>query len=390
MPKNPAIRQNHLQCGYFEGMRSRDVVDTSNWKKVDKKFNKSGAYLRTHIRSNWGSDFTLKDTSGKTLGTISAEQVFRELHKGAIFKYNGKWYKRIAVNYEEQTATIQFLESPKYRTSPIIEIQLEKVYKVQKEKVLGSGNKEIRIGYGDIKINYLIIGYLRSNILDGDIRRTDISENPNKRTLKTTGAWISFPPDKCKEFFPGKSDNDIFIAIHGLEHLLLREFVDDGHCDWSDFLGGSFSSHHLFDENPAIVFFDNFRKGLGLSEEFYNKSQSLLSNAGYRIANCPCDSGCPSCILSKGYCEYRNENLDKTLTREFLDQVIQLQLTKKQYPLLSPAAGNQGKFPPVVREQYSIGDKYNDEFNVIGITDNEIVIMNKDGDIEFIPYKDID
>jgi DEAD/DEAH box helicase domain-containing protein len=47
---------------------------------------------------------------------------------------------------------------------------------------------------------------------------------------------------------------------------------------------------------PNIYLYDNYPGGVGLSEPLFRMSDALLANTKRLIENCPCQSGCPSCV----------------------------------------------------------------------------------------------
>jgi DEAD/DEAH box helicase domain-containing protein len=47
---------------------------------------------------------------------------------------------------------------------------------------------------------------------------------------------------------------------------------------------------------PNIYLYDKYPGGVGLSEPLFRMSQSLLEKTQKLIAECPCASGCPSCV----------------------------------------------------------------------------------------------
>jgi DEAD/DEAH box helicase domain-containing protein len=47
---------------------------------------------------------------------------------------------------------------------------------------------------------------------------------------------------------------------------------------------------------PNIFIFDKYPGGVGFSETLYEKGKALLEKALEIIDNCPCPSGCPSCV----------------------------------------------------------------------------------------------
>jgi DEAD/DEAH box helicase domain-containing protein len=61
-------------------------------------------------------------------------------------------------------------------------------------------------------------------------------------------------------------------------------------------MGGSELQVAVVAFEPNIYLYDKYPGGVGLSEPLFRMSQSLLEKAQKLIANCPCASGCPSCV----------------------------------------------------------------------------------------------
>ena len=51
---------------------------------------------------------------------------------------------------------------------------------------------------------------------------------------------------------------------------------------------------------PNIYLYDKYPGGVGFSEPLFRLSESLLENTRRLIENCPCPSGCPSCVGPAG------------------------------------------------------------------------------------------
>ena len=47
---------------------------------------------------------------------------------------------------------------------------------------------------------------------------------------------------------------------------------------------------------PSVCIYDNVPGGTGFSEHLFELHDDLLIAAGEVVANCPCQSGCPSCV----------------------------------------------------------------------------------------------
>ena len=51
---------------------------------------------------------------------------------------------------------------------------------------------------------------------------------------------------------------------------------------------------------PNIYLYDKYPGGVGFSEPLFRLSETLLENTRRLIENCPCPSGCPSCVGPMG------------------------------------------------------------------------------------------
>jgi len=51
---------------------------------------------------------------------------------------------------------------------------------------------------------------------------------------------------------------------------------------------------------PTIYLYDKYPGGIGFSEPLFRLSEELLENTRQLIKNCPCTSGCPSCVGPAG------------------------------------------------------------------------------------------
>ncbi len=67
-------------------------------------------------------------------------------------------------------------------------------------------------------------------------------------------------------------------------------------CDSRDLGVHSDPNSTLAEAQPAIVIYDTIPGGIGLSERLYDLHDELVSKTLSLVAECPCDSGCPSCV----------------------------------------------------------------------------------------------
>jgi DEAD/DEAH box helicase domain-containing protein len=80
-------------------------------------------------------------------------------------------------------------------------------------------------------------------------------------------------------------------------------------CDRWD-IGGLSTNYHPQTGAPTIFLYDGHPGGIGISRAAFSRFEELCEDARRLIAECPCSSGCPSCVQSPK-CGNLNEPLSK-------------------------------------------------------------------------------
>jgi len=80
-------------------------------------------------------------------------------------------------------------------------------------------------------------------------------------------------------------------------------------CDRHD-IGGISTSYHPSAEGPAIIIYDGYIGGAGLSAKAYELIERVVTLAETIVSECRCIDGCPACIFSPK-CGNDNKPLDK-------------------------------------------------------------------------------
>ena len=90
-------------------------------------------------------------------------------------------------------------------------------------------------------------------------------------------------------------------------------------CDRWDIGGLSTNLHHQTGA-PTIFIYDGHPGGVGITERGYNEFERLLGDARRLISECPCESGCPSCVQSPK-CGNLNDPLHKAGALELMNEM---------------------------------------------------------------------
>ena len=98
-------------------------------------------------------------------------------------------------------------------------------------------------------------------------------------------------------------------ALHALEHGQIAVLPLIAMCDRWD-IGGLSTNVHFQTGRSTIFIYDGHPGGVGITLRGYEQFERLLGDAERLIAECPCESGCPSCVQSPK-CGNLNEPLHK-------------------------------------------------------------------------------
>jgi DEAD/DEAH box helicase domain-containing protein len=98
-------------------------------------------------------------------------------------------------------------------------------------------------------------------------------------------------------------------TLHAAEHSQIAVLPLLAMCDRWD-IGGLSTNYHEQTGGPTIFIYDGHPGGIGIARRGFEAFERLVGDA-YRLVNeCPCESGCPSCVQSPK-CGNLNEPLAK-------------------------------------------------------------------------------
>ncbi len=251
------------------------------------------------LRSSSAGDVAVIDRdSGEVIGTVETGRAFTTIHPGAVYMHLGtSWEVEMLDPVEGQAIVHRFDEEwytrPKSETEIFIDRTLE-----QKE-ICG-----VKLSFGEISVTDQVMAYQRILSADGeafDLVDLDLPE----QEFSTRGLWYEVPGD----FIAGLALNEMLGALHATEHGQIAVLPLIAMCDRWD-IGGLSTNLHMQTGTPTIFIYDGHPGGIGLTKRAFDLFPRLVGDALRLIRECPCESGCPSCVQSPK-CGNLNEPLFK-------------------------------------------------------------------------------
>ena len=109
-------------------------------------------------------------------------------------------------------------------------------------------------------------------------------------------------------------------ALHATEHAQIAVLPLIAMCDRWD-IGGLSTNFHPQTGAPTIFIYDGHPGGIGIARTAFARFEELCEDARRLIAECPCASGCPSCVQSPK-CGNLNEPLSKAGALTLLERLL--------------------------------------------------------------------
>jgi DEAD/DEAH box helicase domain-containing protein len=243
--------------------------------------------------------------SGEMLGLVEAERAFTTIHPGAIYLHLGRSYEVEQLDVAGQRAVVSRFDGDWYtRPKKETEIYIERV----REQRSTSG---VELHFGEVSVTEQVIAYQRVSIADQEPFDIVALELPEQQFV-TQALWYVLP-----ERLSGALPPDVLLgSLHATEHGQIAVLPLIAMCDRWD-IGGLSTNVHFQTGRSTIFIYDGHPGGVGITLRGYEQFERLLGDAEQLIAECPCESGCPSCVQSPK-CGNLNEPLHKAGAQELM------------------------------------------------------------------------
>lgn len=319
-PDNIIILMDHLKCAAFElPFSMTDTYGEFTVQELLAYLEEEGVLVKTSTQWHWMSDrfpaheISLRSAAqenvviidmtlpqNKVIGEMDTYSAMTLLHEEAIYMHQGTQYQVEELDWEEKKAYVREVDVD-YFTDANLAVEL-KVLSEDKS----AAYKSAIVSYGDVGLLAIptIFKKIRFNTHD-NIGSGPISIPPME--MHTSATWISF--DMPESW----SEEQLTDALNGAAYAMGSFIPLFLHCDRSD-LSVIPQVKAIHNDRPTIFIYDSYPGGIGLSERVYDILLSLLERTREHVENCPCKSGCPSCIGAQDSIGESKKQVLKVLT----------------------------------------------------------------------------
>jgi DEAD/DEAH box helicase domain-containing protein len=330
-PFNEQLHAAHLLCAAHEGpLEDADAEFLGpDWRRFaealvsagDLRERPGGTFVprRTDefpaaavsLRSASRDGVVIVDTrSGELLGTVDMQRAHSTVHDGAVYLHGGRAYEVEGLDLDGRRALVRpfdgdFYTQPKYETETYIESLIER------RAALG-----VTLSFGTVVVTHQVHAYQRRRLTDHeaiDLVALDLPQT----SFATQALWYEFSGEVLGGALPLDA---VLGSLHAAEHSQIAVLPLLAMCDRWD-IGGLSTNLHVQTGGPTIFIYDGHPGGIGITRRGYHAFEALVDDAHRLVSECPCESGCPSCVQSPK-CGNLNEMLSKAGCVELMGRML--------------------------------------------------------------------
>ncbi|HEU6436209.1 MAG TPA: DEAD/DEAH box helicase [Nitratidesulfovibrio sp.] len=363
-PDNPVIAKRHIECAAAELPLPADEpwLAAPGAATALAELEAEGLVLRSadgetllaarkrphrhvDLRGS-GNTFTIEDGDGTIIGSVDGHRAYRETHPGAVYLHRGRSWVITRLDpgaqkvVAEQARVSWFTRVRANKTTEILDIH---------DQCVACGT---RVFLGKLRVTETITGYEKRSV-SGQRLLSVVPLDAPPFVFETEGLWFEIP-DAARI----ATENELLHfmgAIHALEHAAIGILPLLVMTDRND-LGGISTPMHAQVGRPAVFIYDGLPGGAGLTRAAFADADALFRATRAAIAECPCETGCPSCVHSPK-CGSGNRPIDKAGALFLLDRMASG--TPESDPVQPglEQGGKQGEEGSIFEEEVGVGNR---------------------------------
>jgi len=259
--------------------------------------------------ANGRSVEVVEEVTGRVIGQLDPAAADRTVHEGAIYLHQGEQWLVTGYDRAGHTA-LAVRERAGYFTQPLAESDVRIVASLR-GRDLGAA----RVSFGMVELSSQVTGFLRRDEATGKVWDSHPLEAP-VRLLRTQSVWYTVPSAALSGF----ATRDLAGAAHAAEHCAIGLLPAFAPCDRWD-IGGLSTTSHPDTGELTIFVHDGHPGGAGFAERGFEMIEGWLAATLERLRSCPCDAGCPACVVSPK-CGNGNQPLEKAAAAALLELLV--------------------------------------------------------------------
>ena len=326
-PRNEVVARQHLPCaaaemalergsdaGYLEQHAGAvtDLLGAHALRESDDGARLYARDKRPHRRVSLrggGETFAIVEArGGRVVGTVDGLRVFFECHPGAIYLHAGRQYLVRQLDMGAARVLVETTDVDWY-TSALAEKDT-RILEVQAERHA----TPLSAWLGRLRVTERVVGYERKRIFGGEVLSRHELELPEV-SYETVGVWWAATP-ALETALAEPARHHFLGSLHAAEHAAISLLPLLVLCDRGD-LGGISTPFHPQIGCGGVFVYEGHAGGVGIAPRAFAALPELLARVGRLLDECPCESGCPSCVQSPK-CGNGNRPLDKAGARRLV------------------------------------------------------------------------
>jgi len=342
-PDNLHILLDHVKCAAFElPFGADEAFGTLNVQEMlgvlaEEGFVHlaDGQWQWTHesypadavsLRAVTSDNFVVVDTTRgeRVIGETDFTSGPSTLHEKAIYIVEGQLYQVDRFDYEGRKAFVREVECDYYTNAiTYTKVTILEAFggaapsaecRVPSAECPAAGAEcPMPASHGEVHVVSRVVGfkkvqfYTNENVGSGEL---DLPE----QQMHTTSYWLTIPRAVMQALPVGLADrrDGVIGLAHAMHHIAPLLLMCDGHdlglsVDGVSVEGGTRVGGVVRGAGPAelaaepvIFLYDNYPGGIGFSEPLLGMHDELVARTRELIGECPCESGCPSCVGPEG------------------------------------------------------------------------------------------
>jgi len=305
-PDNPHISIGHLKSAIFElplsddeagvfGEYAQPMLELLEEDQSVSHLDNKWYWARTdypaaevNLRNICGAVYTIQDKAqgNQVIGTMDEVSALSQLHNHAVYMHGAETYFVDNLDLEKKVAFVDKRDLD-YYTQAVTASRI-KIDHTEEERRW----RQSTVAFGDVTVTTTIPMFKKIRFDSRDSLGFEELELP-PQTLETVALWL-VPPvemiDKVREH--GRVFGE---GLTGIANAIVEVAPMFVMCDVQD-IGVVVDSSNL--GRDALFLYDRYPGGMGYAERCAEAIEELIQSVHTVVSNCPCRSGCPSCVGS--------------------------------------------------------------------------------------------